>query len=360
MFSVVRKGYDHEEVTQHLSRLDAEMKILATDGAAAVAQANQLTMQLDATMKELEASRAEVERLKADLRIMGGPADTVERMSERLQVLLRLSQDEFGEKRAEVSAQAAAHAAEIIAAVGDEDLARPLQTALDSQSAGYNWAEPDAMREIERMRIAAAEERARLDEEAIVARGQAEEEFRRTLALRCREAMAQFAAMHSEAKRTAQAVLDEADERAKSMLSEAGQAVNHRVDEARREVGVLHTLRTRLTQQLDATRKLLNGAIPGDSGPDEIAAPGASDIVVPAPSNAHEAESYPPPQQQQPQHVQPQQPEPAMSLPAQTPAQTPALHAVPAYPGPTAMPPSHAAPPPAEQQWNGNGSAPTT
>ena len=194
-FAVVRRGYDPDQVARHLDRVHAETTILAADRAAAVEQAGQLSQQLASCRRELDAARTEVERLRGELRVLAGPPDTIDSMSERLQVMLRLVKDEFAGMRAEASAEAAAHVAEIIAAVGADP---------GDPGFGFDASElrgPRDEEELERMRREAAAERARLDEEAAARRAAAEEEFRRVLALRCREAMAQLAKVQLEALR---------------------------------------------------------------------------------------------------------------------------------------------------------------
>jgi cell division septum initiation protein DivIVA len=256
-FAVVRRGYDPDQVARHLERIDAETTILAADRAAAVDQAAQLSQQLATCRKELDAARTEVERLRGDLRVLAGPPDTIDSMSERLQVMLRLAKDEFTGMRADVSAQAAAHAAEIIAAVGAEPG--------DAGGFGFDESElrvPRDEEEIERMRREAVAERTRLDEEAAARRAAADEEFRQVLTLRCREAMAQLAKLQTEALRSARRVMDEADDQARTVLADAREVVRRTVDDAQREVDVLQELRQHLAAQLDTSRQLLGRAVP--------------------------------------------------------------------------------------------------
>jgi cell division septum initiation protein DivIVA len=256
-FAVVRRGYDPDQVAYHLSRVDAEMTILAADRAAAAEQATQLGQQLAASRKELDAAHAEIERLRTELRALAGPPDTIDSMNERLQVMLRLAKEEFTSLRADASAHAAAHAAEIIAAVGAE--------AGDLGGFGFDEEElrgPRDEEELERLRREAAAERTRLDEEAAARRAAADEEFRQVLALRCREAMAQLAKLQREAMRTARRVMDDADEHARTVLADAKDAVRQTVEDAQREVDDLQTLRLHLAAQLDTSRQLLDRAVP--------------------------------------------------------------------------------------------------
>ena len=89
-FEVVRRGYDQEQVEAHLRRLDAEMRILATDRDAAVDQSAQLT-------RELDDSRARAERLRAQVRTLVSPQQSVQGMSERMRSMLRMAEDEVAE-----------------------------------------------------------------------------------------------------------------------------------------------------------------------------------------------------------------------------------------------------------------------
>ena len=89
-FEVVRRGYDQAQVEAHLRRLDAEMRILATDRDAAVDQSGQLT-------RELDDSRARAERLRAQVRTLVSPQQSVQGMSERMRSMLRMAEDEVAE-----------------------------------------------------------------------------------------------------------------------------------------------------------------------------------------------------------------------------------------------------------------------
>jgi hypothetical protein len=256
-FALVRRGFDPEQVNEHLHRVDTDVSLLATDRAAAVKQADQLTRECNAVRAELDATRAETERLRGELRLMAGPVDTVESMSERVQVVLRLAQHQFSGVRDAVAAQ--------IAEIGEGFDA---QAALSADGAGLgpdadlSRRSPFTQQDADRLRHEAAEERARLDEAAAVRRAAADEEFRATLAARCREALAQITAMQAEATRVAQQVLDGADAQGAARVAEAEETARRMVEEARAEVESLHALRRQLGQQLDATRQLLADALP--------------------------------------------------------------------------------------------------
>ncbi|TQM38723.1 hypothetical protein [Pseudonocardia cypriaca] len=330
-FAVVRRGYDPDQVAYHLSRVDAEMTILAADRAAAAEQASQLGQQLAACRKELGSAHAEIERLRTELRALAGPPDTIDSMNERLQVMLRLAKEEFTTLRADASAHAAAHAAEIIAAVGAE--------AGDLGGFGFDEAElrgPRDEEELERMRREAAAERTRLDEEAAARRAAAEEEFRQILALRCREAMAQLAKLQTEAMRSARRVIEDADEQARAALVDAKEAVRQTVEDAQREVDDLQRLRLHLAAQLDTSRQLLDRAIPegrAAGGGDAGSANGSGQRSTPAAQ--HTPAQQPPSQQPAPEQAASQQAAPqqaAQPVDGDSPGSAPAQAESPAAP----------------------------
>ena len=106
-FDVVRRGYDPGQVDGHLRRIDAEIAILATDRNAAVDQAEQLA-------RELDDARDRSEKLRAQVRTLAGPPQSVQGMSERMRSMLRLAQDEVDDMlgRAETEAAQRRHDAE--------------------------------------------------------------------------------------------------------------------------------------------------------------------------------------------------------------------------------------------------------
>jgi hypothetical protein len=256
-FRVVRRGYEPQEVTEHLRRVEAEMKILSADRDASVERAALAEQQLDEARRELA-------RVRAQLDSMTSPPDTVASMSERLHVMLRLARDEFSALQAEASSftndligsvQQEAERAGVAAAAG----------AVTESDRGRDGRRPDAAevdREIEQMRLRAAEERARLDEAAVDARARAEEEFRAALALRCRTALAQLTRLQADALRTARHVLDEANDRVRVRLAEAGETLRRMIAEAQREVDDLHAVREQLRQHIDSARTALEHALP--------------------------------------------------------------------------------------------------
>jgi DivIVA domain-containing protein len=99
-FGTVRRGYDPRQVDEHLRRIGAQTMILVTDRDAALLQTAQLG-------RELDAARAELERLSAQLPRISAP-DNIETFTERLQVIGRLAREEVIGLQADTVAAVAA------------------------------------------------------------------------------------------------------------------------------------------------------------------------------------------------------------------------------------------------------------
>src|SRR5690242_1418994 len=97
-FPVVRRGYDPDAVEVYLRRLHAQAEIVAADRDAAVEQARQMTV-------ELEACRARVERLRGQVSALSEPGLITDTASERVRLMLRLVEDDIHELPSRILAQ---------------------------------------------------------------------------------------------------------------------------------------------------------------------------------------------------------------------------------------------------------------
>ena len=97
-FSIVRKGFDRDEVTNYFARFEAELRVTATDRDAAAAQARDLSRQLENARNEIDELRRDVDRLSV-------PPTTAEGMSDRISRMFRLASDEASELRARAEAE---------------------------------------------------------------------------------------------------------------------------------------------------------------------------------------------------------------------------------------------------------------
>src|SRR5690606_7775583 len=98
-FDFEKRGYNRAQVDEHLERLDADIKMLMSDRDAAISQADDLARQLEAARIEIDDLRGQVERLAQ-------PPTTIEGLSERLQRMLRLAQEEASDTKARAEAEA--------------------------------------------------------------------------------------------------------------------------------------------------------------------------------------------------------------------------------------------------------------
>ncbi|MBW0127591.1 hypothetical protein [Pseudonocardia oceani] len=148
-FDVVRRGYDQGQVDMHLRRIDAEISILAADRDAAVDQSTQLG-------RELEDARARAEKLRAQVRTLAGPPQSVQGMSERMRSMLRLAEDEVSdmlagaEKDAARRREEAEQEAERTLAAAKEEAERTLTAARDEAASYLGPAQVEATELAER------------------------------------------------------------------------------------------------------------------------------------------------------------------------------------------------------------------
>ncbi|WP_200171820.1 hypothetical protein [Tomitella cavernea] len=233
-FDVVRKGYDRDQVVEFLRRLDAELRLTATDRDAAAAQASDLAAQLDDARDEIDQLRSEIDRLSV-------PPTTAEGMSDRISRMLRLASDETAEMRARAEAEAA-EIRSVAAQDADElqkrhegrlrDLERRREALESEHEHTMELARTQAGRTLE----AAEAERDRLDEEARVRRDRTYEDLQKHI---------------EETKRVAAA---EADRRIKAATQEAGR----RITRARADFETLRTMRSHALEQLMEVRTSLD------------------------------------------------------------------------------------------------------
>ncbi len=291
-FEVVRKGYDQAQVEAHLRRLDAEMRILATDRDAAVDQSGQLA-------RELDDSRARAERLRAQVRTLVSPQQSVQGMSERMRSMLRMAEDEVAEMlaRAEGEVKQRLHDAEQRAATILEEAraaadATRMQIKSDAEASeeqgALRRAELDAEARAHHERLVTtgeaaereiAEARARLDAdrqehtessaaaeakaehrradawaESEARRAQVEADFRIAMDQRRKEALSALTAEQRSTRIATQEMRDRADEQARHAI-EAGRAQAAQiVADAEAAVVRLRAQRQRMVAQLVGSR----------------------------------------------------------------------------------------------------------
>jgi cell division septum initiation protein DivIVA len=325
-FEVVRRGYDQEQVEAHLRRLDAEMRILATDRDAAVDQSAQLT-------RELDDSRARAERLRAQVRTLVSPQQSVQGMSERMRSMLRMAEDEVAEmlQRADNEVTKNLHDAEQKAAgIVEEARAEADAIRMQSKAAAEAAEEADTRRRAEleaaesahHERLAAgretaereiAEARARLAAEqkehaeactladadadrrrsdawteSENRRRQVEADFRIAMDQRRKEALTALTAEQLATRTATEEMRERAHAEGRRMVEAAQQEAARIVADARAAVGRLREQRQRIVGQLAASRADLDqlvtalGPLPGEQDSEQATPPSGSPVVQPS------------------------------------------------------------------------------
>ena len=223
------------QVEEHLERLDKELKLIALDRDAATAQAADMAKQMGQARSEISDLRGQVNRLSA-------PPSTLEGLSERLQRMLRLAQDESNE----IKARAESDAGQIRArAEADANSLRARYENLIAEVDGrrveleteHRELMEKARADIEARDKAAEAARNKLDSEAAARRQQIEEDFEIAMASRRTESMRvlaeQEATSKAEAERRVREATDEAA-RVRAQVTEEATQLRAQVAEEQR------------------------------------------------------------------------------------------------------------------------------
>lgn len=98
-FDVVRRGYSTEQVTAHLERLEYDLRITTANRDATNQRLNELGTQLAAAQAEADTLRAQLDRNALEPVSMAN-------LSDRMQRMIRLAEEEASEIRARAEAEA--------------------------------------------------------------------------------------------------------------------------------------------------------------------------------------------------------------------------------------------------------------
>lgn len=232
-FTIVKRGYNRFEVDRHLEEVDADFKLLRFERDAALSQSGDLARQLEVTRTEIDELRGQVERLSL-------PPTTLEGLSERLQRMLRLAQDEASETKARAEAEAVHIRAKAEADASAmrtryDQLLADLDARRQEMEAEHRKIMDSARAEADSIINKAKQERLRLDLEAEERRTKVEEDFEIAMAARRTESMRvlaeQEAASKSESERRVREATEES-ERLRAQISK--ELAEHKADVERR------------------------------------------------------------------------------------------------------------------------------
>jgi len=242
-FDVVLRGYDRSQVADTIERLEADFRIALADRDAAVARTADMAHQLSALHGEVETLRRKA---------ANASAPTFENISERIQHMLQLAEEEAVEIR---------RAAEVDAMAVREQTAAEERALLERHAAGQAEVErmiTEARQTAEQIAqtaqiradelVAKAQERvARLDAESQARRAKVEEDF--DIAQRARRAEAARAEEERERVST---------QAARQRVASAEQHAAQLVAEAEARAEAIREVRDELTGRLVQARRLLD------------------------------------------------------------------------------------------------------
>lgn len=233
-FDIVKRGYSRTQVEEHLERLDSDLRLLASDRDASAAQANELARQLERARSEIDGLNAQIERLAM-------PPTTVEGLSERLQHMLRMAQDEAADTKARGEAEAGhirarAESDGAVLRGRYEKMLSDLDDRRAAMEAEHREVLARAHAEMEELARQSEENRNRLDREAEERRVQADEDFEIAMSSRRAEAMRVLAEQEAASKAEAERRVREATEHAEKVTTDITERDRRSKEEAERRV----------------------------------------------------------------------------------------------------------------------------
>lgn len=281
VFDVVRRGYDRDQVEDVLNGLSADLAVISGERDRKSEKLAQLVRQLEMSRTDAQsaaeaAARARNERdsLRAQVAELSTVPHTVDGMSERLQQMIRIAQDEVHDMRSRATANAS-HVLSLAQAEANELRER---SALERQE-----FESERAKSEEALRSQLEESRERLDQlrqdsDGQKARYESELAERRSVAEKAlaeemdqmreavvRELADQRAAQATEAVR----IIDAAGQEARNVVAEAaeqarrlGSDAHAEVAAAKQELDELRGLSHQVSEQLTSVRALLDWTLP--------------------------------------------------------------------------------------------------
>ncbi len=194
-------------------------------------------------------------------------------MSERLQQMVRIAQDEVNDMRQRATSSAA-HVLALAQAEADsygstgEGAPRVRDRAAQRAGGAAQPAEESRTR-LEQLRNESDGQRARLDAELAERRGAADKQFAAEIDERRSAMLAELAAQEAARREDAGRILESAAQQARAQLAEAGAEsqrvraeARHEVAVAQRELEELRALQHQVSEQLTAVRALLDWTLP--------------------------------------------------------------------------------------------------
>ncbi|MBM9466853.1 coiled-coil domain-containing protein [Nakamurella leprariae] len=204
-FDIVRRGFDPEQVTAHLERLEYDLRIATANRDATNQRLTELTDQLSSVQAESDGLRAELDRLALEPVSMTG-------LSDRMQRMIRIAEEEAAEIRARAVADADQLRSELTAAVAAQ---RAERETFDDERERTRRQLADQVRDL----------LAEAGTEAEATRAQARREAETSVATATAEADRTLADARGKAQRAVTAARNEADQTLAAARAEAEQTL---------------------------------------------------------------------------------------------------------------------------------------
>ncbi len=280
-FTVVRRGYDRAQVDEQFDLVSTQLRTAIAARESALAEVEVLSRRLESSIGEVQAARGEVAQRRAEAdKLRGQVAElstiphTVDGMSERLQQMVRIAQDEVNDMRQRATSSAA-HVLALAQAEADElrersekerhefeTERRTAQEALRSQL-------EESRTRLEQLRSESDGQRARLDAELADRRAATDKQFAGEMEERRSAMLAELAAQEAARREDAGRILESAAQQARAQLADAGAETQriraearHDVAVAQRELEELRSLQHQVSEQLTSVRALLDWTLP--------------------------------------------------------------------------------------------------
>lgn len=279
--SIVRRGYDRTQVEERLRVLATELEAAAVARSASLDDVRALSRQVDSSRSDAQVARealtdtrAELDRTRAQVAELSIVPQAVDGMSERLQQMVRIAQDEVNDMRTRATT-GAAHVLALAQAEADE-LRQRSETERRQFEAERQAAEEALRAQLEESRTRLDQlrndsngQKVRLDAEFADRRTRAEAELTAEIEARRSALLQDLAALEARQRQEADRVLDQAAQDARTRVAEAtantqrirGEARDD-VDAAHRALEELRSLQHQVAEQLTSVRALLDWTLP--------------------------------------------------------------------------------------------------
>jgi cell division septum initiation protein DivIVA len=280
-FSAARRGYDRTQVDAQLDMLSTRLRRANSARDSAFAQVRALSRKLEAGIGDIQSARAvskqhraEAEALHGQVAALSTIPHTVDGMSERLQQMARIAQDEVNDMRRRATTSAA-HVLTVAQAEADELRARSeaerheFETEWQAAQDELRNQLEESRKRLEHLRNESDGQLARLDAELNSRTAATDQQLGVEMQER-RSAMLAALAHHETVQREdAGRILASAAQQARAQLAEAGTEsqrvraeARHGVARAQWELDELSALQHQVSAQLTAVRALLDWTLP--------------------------------------------------------------------------------------------------